>query len=125
MPSIHRLSTRIDHVEESEWNASFAHKDDTVQAGSSCLLGAEKRLVDQEAMVLLGLDVLVLLWDAAKFYDHIEYENLVGQCNKLEYGPTRTAYTLAMHAAPRIMKIGNSVGLCTASMGCSIVAGCN
>ena len=77
MPSIHRLSTRIDHVEESEWNASFAHKDDTAQAGSSCLLGAEKRLVDQEAMVLLRLDVLVLLWDAAKFYDHIEYENLV------------------------------------------------
>ena len=99
-------------------------QDDTAKAGSSCLTGAERRLVDQDNFNLLDIACLVVLWDATKFYDYIEYDILARECNNLDYGPNKLAYTIAMHAAPRILKFGTAMGHCMGSMGRSLVAGC-
>lgn len=124
MPTWWRNGTRSDREAEQAFNRKTAHQDDTAQENKSCLTGAEQRLIDQEVFSMLGLHCLVILWDATKFYDYMNYKTLAAECTALGYGAVKTVMTLIMHAAPRVMKIGRAFVSATASQGQGIVAGC-
>lgn len=102
MATLQRLCSRLQAFEESQCNGLISHEDDTAHTGSSCLLGAGNRLVDQEIFDALEVHASVMLWGAAKFYDYINHAILELECNHHGYGNVKFANTLIVHTAPTL-----------------------
>ena len=54
----------------------------------------------------------------------MQYDVLAKECEANGYGKRKTAISMMVHAAPRILKMGKAVGVMICSMGRGIVAGC-
>ena len=59
-----------------------------------------------------------------EFYDTIHYDVLLQECSNNSYGKRKTAMSMLIHAAPRLLKMGKTVGEMIRSVGRGIVAGC-
>ena len=120
----YRMYTSLEEGIDKRWNADNSHEDDSCKPETSCLRAAEERLIEQEILVNNDFQTLVILWDFVKFYDTMQYDVLGDECEANGYGKRKTAIAMMVHAAPRILKMGKSVGTMICSMGRGIVAGC-
>ena len=59
-----------------------------------------------------------------KFYDTIHYDVLLQECSNNQYGKRKTAMSMLIHAAPRLLKMNKTVGEMVRSVGRGIVARC-
>jgi hypothetical protein len=124
MPTLIRITTRLDALNDRQWNMNHSHEDDSAKPETSCLWAAEERLVEQEVLFLSGVHIVMVLWDVAKFYDSLQYDDLAQSCEEQEYGYKRSALTFVVHASPRVLKIKQALGRMLSSVGRSILAGC-
>ena len=124
MASGWRLDVRLDAAQERAWVRQIADTDDAAKPGSSCLHAMETRQILLDMLKALDYDTVEGLWDFVKFYDTLDPYVLLGRLRHLEYGSTKTALTMMVHYAPRLLKLGQAYSQPTESMGRSIVAGC-
>ena len=124
MASGYRMYTSLEEKIDKQWNIDNSHADDSCKPETSCLRAAEERLIEQEILVNTDYQTLVILWDFVKFYDTIQYDVLANECKFNNYGRKKTAMSMMVHAAPRMLKMGKAVGKPIQSMGRGIVAGC-
>ena len=110
--------------QERAWVCKIADTDDAAKPGSSCLYAMETRQILLDMLKALEYDTMEGLWDFVKFYDTLDPYVLLGRLRHLEYGRTKTALTMLVHYAPRLLKLGLAYSQPTESMGRSIVAGC-
>ena len=75
-------------------------------------------------LVSKDYQTLVILWGFVKLYDTMRYDVFAEECEANKYGKRKTAITMMVHAAPRMLKMGKAVGVMICSMGRGIVAGC-
>ena len=122
--TFHRLASRLRTASKSRFNAELAHTHDSARTGTSALMAAEDRLVQQEVFMINQYNTMIILWDAAKFYDSIRFDKLIPLCDQHNYGMHRTAYTAIQHTAPRVLKIGKTLGCTIPALGRSILARC-
>ena len=52
MPTLIRITTRMDAANDRVWNMTHSHEDDTAKPETSCLYSVEERLVEQEMLFL-------------------------------------------------------------------------
>ena len=64
----------------------------------------------QEILVSNDFQTLVILWGVVKFDDTMQFDVLGKECEANGYGKRKTAISMMVHAAPRILKMGKAVG---------------
>ena len=109
MASGYRIYTGLEDEKERQWNIENSHEDDSSRPDTSCLRAAEERLIEQKNLSLNGYETMVVLWDFVKFYDTIRYDVLRRECENKQYGKRKTAMSMMVHAAPRMLKMGKAV----------------
>ena len=102
-PSLRRIATRSRRPDESDYNSSIAHRDDSAQPNHSSQYSADVRTIIQEICGRLGKPTSIILWDIGKCYDSLDYSLLVDTRRTQGYGSRRTAYTVFVNAAPRMV----------------------
>ena len=106
------------------WDAKEGHFWDTALAGSSSLQGAVARALKVENACVRGAQVGHELWDMANFYGTIELAILCQELIKRNFPKPLIVVGFFVHAAPRILRVGKSVGPIIHSRLNSILAGC-
>jgi hypothetical protein len=71
-----------------------------------------------------GRQTVTILWDLKKFFDSINIQILVDEAEKTGFPLKQLALSLAVHLAPRRLRLGRAVGMPILEIGCSIIAGC-
>lgn len=67
---------------------------------------------------------MMILWDLAKLFDSVDVPTLFREAWKLGFPLQQLAMSMAVHHAPRRLKLGSAVGEVISHLGRSILAGC-
>ena len=67
---------------------------------------------------------MTLLWDIQKFFDSIDIEVLFEEAEQIGFPVRQLTCSMIVHHAPRLLRLGSSIGQVIAGMGRSILAGC-
>ena len=90
---------------------------------SSALRAALGRRAFEELTVLVGGDVISVLWDMAKLYDMVQLPVLCEELAKRSYPQELLVPGCIVHAAPNSLRVGNSFGPTVSECSNSILAG--
>ena len=108
-----------------QWDVDEGHVFwDSALAGSPSLRSAVLRTLKLENGVTRGAWAAHMLWDMANFYDSIRLPILVTELAKRNFPTTLLVLGVLTHAAPRILRVGPSLGPIVHSCGKSVLAGC-
>ena len=96
---------------------------DSALAGNSSLRAAVMRALKVENAAARDAHIGHLLWDQRKFYDSVRLPTLCEELLKREYPRELLVLGYLAHAAPRILKVGSSLGPVITHCSNSILAG--
>ena len=122
--SLYRLLMELDHDEVKEFAEAKAYSRDSATAGASAVHAAEDRALEAEVARLEEKHTLTLLWDLKKFFDSISVKKLFAEAYRLGFPIKQLALSMAVHHAPRRLKLGAAIGQPILRLGRSILAGC-
>eukprot|EP00959_Pyramimonas_sp_CCMP1952_P036781 769510-Pyramimonas_sp.AAC.1 len=105
------------------WERSKAGFWDSAVKGSSPLRAAVLRQLKAETCGLLNISWVQLLWDAEKFYDLIQGEQLAVLAGNLEYPLVPFYLAMLQHMADRWLAVGTMLSD-SIQVNHSIIAGC-
>ena len=92
--------------------------------GASALASSGVRAVEVELAKLEWKFSLTTLWGIQKYFDSMVIPRLIVEAKALQFPASELALTLTVHAAPRRLKMGKSLGRIVSLMARSILAGC-
>ena len=110
-------------LEIREWDAKAGHHWDSAMAGSSSLRAAVLRALRCENGAARGEHVAHELWDMKQFYDSVFFPALVVELGRRGYPKHLLVLGFLSHAAPRVLRVGKSLGPTIVNCRNSMLAG--
>jgi hypothetical protein len=114
----------LDNEEIAEYESNNAFHGDSATAGASAVRAAEDRALLAELESIEGKMTITFLWDLKKIFDSINIPMLVEEAERTGFPLRQLALSLAVHLAPRRLRLGKAIGMPILEIGQSILAGC-
>ena len=122
--TLYRLLMELDNDEVAEYEKKNAFHGDSATAGASAVKAAEDRALLAELVTIEGKKTVTFLWDLKKCFDSLNIPMLVAEAEITGFPLRQLALSLAVHLAPRRLRLGKAVGHPILEIGQSILAGC-
>ena len=107
-----------------EWDKEAAIEGDTAAPGVKAELEVMRRAARAEVVVAKGGVWTQLMWDIQAFYDSMRVPDTLARMEAEAAPRLPVAMALAMHKAPRFLRLGQSYAEPITTTGCSVLAGC-
>ncbi len=106
------------------WDEMIADERDTALRGRRPADETARRHLGVEVSTVLGRFAVMILWDMRAFFDSLETEKLADAARAAGFPLDQLALGLAMHRAPRVLRVHGCYGDVIPSTGRSVLAGC-
>ena len=107
------------------WDRSVGSPTDSALVGRSPLVATALRSLILEDAARRSLTSILVLWDVSKFFDSMDFPQLIPTALSLGFPGRILAMGALAHRAPRVLKLLGTHTSCITDMGRSILAGCS
>ncbi len=107
-----------------KWDEEVADDRDTALRGRRPADETARRHLGVEAATILGRFAIMVLWDMRAFFDSLETDKLAAAATAAGFPLDHLALGLAMHRAPRVLRVHGCYGDVVPRTGRSVLAGC-